>query len=65
MDEALQHDAAISMARSLVEIISPLLRQEERGEALREFYRVVRAGLEAYEEQLKRRALDAARPSPN
>ena len=65
MDEALQHDAAVSMARALVEIISPCLRQEEQGEALREFYSVVRAGLEAYEAQLRRGKLGGTEPSPN
>jgi hypothetical protein len=42
------HATAIALARRCVAIIEPLLRQEEVGEALREFYLVIRPSLEAY-----------------
>jgi hypothetical protein len=64
-DQSLQHDTAVSMARALVEIIAPCLRQEEQLEAFREFYDVVLAGLEAYEAQVGLRRGQAAEPSPN
>jgi hypothetical protein len=64
-DESLQHDAAVGMSRALVEIIAPCLRPEEQQEAFREFYEVIRAGLEAYEAQLERKTLGATRPSRN
>ncbi len=41
------HDAAHVSALSCVEIISPLLREEEKETAYREFYKVIHAGLEA------------------
>lgn len=41
------HDLAIRIARACTDIIRPLLRQEEVGEALREFYRACRIELEA------------------
>jgi hypothetical protein len=34
------HQAAIAMARKFVRIVSALLRDEEKGDALREGYRV-------------------------
>lgn len=48
MDAELQHDAAVAMARALVEIIAPCLREEEQRDAFEEFYRVCHAGIEAY-----------------
>ncbi len=62
MNQSLQHDAAVAMAKCLVNIIAPCLRPEEQGEAAREFYQVIRAGLEAYEQQ---RARDVPKPSAN
>jgi hypothetical protein len=62
MDQSLQHDAAVAMAKCLVNIIAPCLREEEQREAAREFYQVIRAGLEAYEEQRER---DVPKPSAN
>lgn len=41
------HDLAIRIARACTDIIRPLLRQEEVGEALREMYRACRIELEA------------------
>jgi hypothetical protein len=42
------HEAAMKMARRFVWIIQAILRDEERGDALREAYQVAREGLEAY-----------------
>ncbi len=41
------HDAAWVISMKLVEIIAPCLREEERQDAFREFYAVVKAGTEA------------------
>ena len=60
--ESLQHDAARATAFALSNVISALLRPDEVIEAQREFYRVLRASLEAYEEQRKPRI---GRPSRN
>ena len=42
------HAAAVRIARRSVGIIEPLLRQEEKPEAAREFYIVAREELEAF-----------------
>jgi hypothetical protein len=42
------HEAAMKMARQFVWIIQAVLRDEEKGDALREAYRVAREGLESY-----------------
>ncbi len=42
------HAAAARIARRCVGIIEPLLRQEEKPEAAREFYIVAREELEAF-----------------
>jgi hypothetical protein len=52
--ERLEHDAAYMMARHLIEVIAPCLREEEKIDAFREFYHVCRAGIEAYEIQVNR-----------
>lgn len=48
--EALQHDSARATAFALTNVIIALLRPEEVQECRREFYKVLRASLEAYEE---------------
>jgi hypothetical protein len=48
------HDAAFAMAKALLDITSPCLREEEQRDAFREFYCVCKAGLEAYEVQTSR-----------
>lgn len=42
------HDAAVKMAKKFVWIISAILREDERGLAMNEAYRVAREGLEAF-----------------
>lgn len=44
-----QHDAAVALAKAIVEIFRPLLRPEEYGDAIDEVYAAVTAGLRAYE----------------
>lgn len=46
------HVAAMKMAKQFVWIIQAILRDEERGDALREAYRVAREGLEEYRRKL-------------
>lgn len=48
-DQFLQHDAAVAMAKAIVEIFRPLLRQEEYRDAIDEVYAAVTAGLRAYD----------------
>lgn len=60
--ESLQHDAARAAAFALTNVIIALLRPEEVTDCQREFYQVMRAALESYEE-LRRPSL--GRPSKN
>lgn len=62
--EALQHDAARAAAFALTNVIIAILRPEEVIECQREFYGVMRASLEAYEE-LRRKTDHQPRPSVN
>lgn len=62
---AVRHDAAIAIARMILEIISPCLRPEERRDAFEEFYGAVSAGLEAYDAMRGPSPRPIARPSPN
>jgi hypothetical protein len=48
-DHFLQHDAAVAMAKAIVEIFRPLLRLEEYRIAIDEVYAAVTAGLQAYD----------------
>jgi hypothetical protein len=48
-DQFLQHDAAVAMAKAIVEIFRPLLRPEEVRDAIDEVYAAVKAGLQAYD----------------
>ena len=43
------HARAMKMARQFVWIIQALLRDEERGDAMQEAYRVAREGLEEFQ----------------
>lgn len=52
----LEHDCAVIMARELVEIVSNLIRPEERKDAFDEFYSVCKAGIEAFAIESKRQA---------
>jgi hypothetical protein len=62
---SLRHDCAWAGARSLVEIVVPCLREEERRDAFEEFYRVCAAMIEAYEQQMQREAARLCKPSRN
>ncbi len=63
MNDRLCHDTAVAMANALLDVIAPCLREEERLDALQEFYQVCRAGLEAHEILANR--LDNHTPSRN
>lgn len=62
---AARHDAAIATARTILEIISPCLRPEERRDAFEEFYLAVSAGLEAYDAMRGGISRVIAEPSSN
>jgi hypothetical protein len=49
---SLRHDVALVMAKHLLAVVAPCLREEERGDALLEFLGIVDAGLERYEARL-------------
>ena len=51
--EKRRHRYAIRLARKLVEIVSPCLRPEERGDAFREFYGVIDEGLTHFETKFR------------
>jgi hypothetical protein len=57
-------DAAVAIARAILDVVAPCLRPEERRDAFEEFYRVADAGLEAYEASV-RAAGARLRPSAN
>ena len=60
--DAKTHETAIAIARRCVWIIQAVLRDEERIEALREFYFVAREELEqSKSEQTKARGVDETR----
>lgn len=63
--DAARHDAAIAIARTILEIVSPCLRPEEHRDAFEEFYHAVMAGLEAYEAIRIASPRPIAEPSPN
>jgi hypothetical protein len=48
MRPSLIHDTAWATAVAVLEVFSPLLREEERKDAFLEVYHRVKAGLEAY-----------------
>ena len=47
-NQRLIHDAAMAMTHTLVDLVAPCLREEERQDAFNEFYVVCQAGLEAF-----------------
>jgi hypothetical protein len=47
--DSLKHDHAMAMARAVLEIVAPCIREEERREAFNLFYEACKAGLEHYE----------------
>jgi hypothetical protein len=54
METRLIHDAAFATAKALLEMIAPLLREEERRDAFEALYEAVKAGIEAYAVQSHR-----------
>jgi hypothetical protein len=48
VNERLIHDAAVSMSQAILDTVQPCLRQEERLDALSEFYVICKAGIEAF-----------------
>ena len=59
--DSIQHDAAVAIAHAVLNVIASCLRPEERPDALHEFYHVIRAGLEAYEETIAQESPDGFR----
>jgi hypothetical protein len=53
-NDRLIHDAAWSIALSLVKTMSGRFRDEGRKEAFTAFYAAIRAGIEDYENQVER-----------
>ncbi len=64
-NERLKHDCAWSAAAAIVELFTPLLRQEEVNEAFGQGYTACRALLDIYETQLDREAARLCKPSSN
>lgn len=50
----LENNAALDMARKLLAVIAPCLREEERKDCLDEFVRICLAGLQEFSEQRER-----------
>jgi hypothetical protein len=64
LNERLIHDTAWATALSLMELINPVLRDEERHDAFVEIFDRIHAGIEAYEIQVER-LQHRLRPSKN
>jgi hypothetical protein len=47
--ESLKHDHAMAMARAVMDIVSPCIREEEKRDAFDLFYEACKAGLQSYE----------------
>jgi hypothetical protein len=60
--QRLRHDAAWAVTLSIMECIDGVFRPEERKDAFDEIYQRVRAGIEAYDQQVQR---EAARLKPS
>jgi len=54
MNKRLTHDVAWNVSQRILEVFSPLLREEEQHEAFTEILARVKAGIECYELQSKR-----------
>jgi hypothetical protein len=61
---ALLHDHAMAIAAAILDVFSPLLREEEKRTAFDEVYERVKAGLIHYEMHADRRE-QRLRPMPN
>jgi hypothetical protein len=60
----IQHDVAWATALHILEVFSPLLREEEKRAAFHEIYERVKAGLLAYDRETKN-LLHRLRPLEN
>ena len=63
-NQRLIHDAAVAMTAALIEIFGPVLRDEERNDAMQEMYHVCKTGIESYVIQ-RNRELARMNPSRN
>jgi hypothetical protein len=61
---SLIHDAAFHAAHSVLEVFSPVLRDDEKRDAFQEVYERVKAAVEWYELRAGRRE-ERLNPSPN
>lgn len=61
----LQRDHAVACAHAILEIVGPLLRDEERRDAFLMFKAAAEATLRSYERQRKRRERKLPKPSNN
>jgi hypothetical protein len=53
MNARIAHDVAFMTALDILEIFSPLLRDEEKRDAFNEVFARVKAGLESYDHEVK------------
>ncbi len=53
MNQRICHDVAFATALHILEVFSPLLREDERRDAFEEVFDRVRAGLIAYDHETK------------
>ena len=64
MPSRLIHDCAWACSESLMEVVSPCLREEDHADCFHEFYTRVAAAIEAYE-VFKAREQARLKPSKN
>jgi hypothetical protein len=48
MHKRICHDAAFPMAKALLDVVAPCIREEERRDAFDAFYRICLDGIEAF-----------------
>jgi hypothetical protein len=53
MNQRLCHDVAFATAMHILDVFAPLLRDEEKRDAFNEIFERVKAGLEAYDHEVK------------
>ncbi len=54
ISQHLIHDHAMALAKAILDIIAPCLREEEQREAFGQFYEACKAGFMHYEERADR-----------
>lgn len=65
MNPQIDHETARGLAITLVNIISPCLRPEERHEAVHEFYAVIRERLSEYRHLVATPSNETSEPGMN